>query len=271
MQAGVDAVQVHGSSGPPVVLLPGGAEACDGFFPGLVDGLVAGPSCRVVVHDRPGTGASREPGDLSGAAAHLHRLVGELGFGPVVLVGQSLGGAVATLFAREHPEEVAGLVLLDPTPVNDTRLARQIELVAAVLGWAARLPVLGSVVSAAMRKAVVRQARSARLRPDCAAAMERTADLDLRVLARAARGLRVLASGLRESELPSVPSVVVTADRPAGAPVRRAHERLAAALGARLVSWPGATHAVHLDHPDEVLESVRSLLRSLPDRPGAGA
>ncbi|WUL55635.1 hypothetical protein OHS58_19885 [Amycolatopsis sp. NBC_00348] len=42
--------------------------------------------------------------------------------------------------------------------------------------------------------------------------------------------------------------------------VRRAHDRLATALGADVVSWPGATHSVHLDHPDEVLATVRDLV-----------
>jgi len=35
---------------------------------------------------------------------------------PYVLVGHSLGGLYMQLFARLHPEEVAGLVLVDPTP-----------------------------------------------------------------------------------------------------------------------------------------------------------
>jgi pimeloyl-ACP methyl ester carboxylesterase len=80
------------------------------------------------------------------------------------------------------------------------------------------------------------------------------------------RGLGVIAAGLSESELPKVPAVVVMADRPADSAIRRAHERLAAAFDANLVSWPGATHSVHLDHPDEVLETVRGLVRSLPTR-----
>jgi pimeloyl-ACP methyl ester carboxylesterase len=35
---------------------------------------------------------------------------------------------------------------------------------------------------------------------------------------------------------------------------------LAEAFGAPLVSWPGATHSVHLDHPDEVLDVVRQVV-----------
>jgi pimeloyl-ACP methyl ester carboxylesterase len=48
--------------------------------------------------------------------------------------------------------------------------------------------------------------------------------------------------------------------RPAAARRRRAHQRLATALGAPLVSWPGAEHAVHLSHPDEVLAVSRDVI-----------
>jgi pimeloyl-ACP methyl ester carboxylesterase len=36
--------------------------------------------------------------------------------GPYVVVGHSIGGAMARLYASEYPEDVSGLVLVDPTP-----------------------------------------------------------------------------------------------------------------------------------------------------------
>ena len=44
------AVRIVGDTGQPVMLLPGGAEASDGFFPGLPEGLVADPGCRVILY-----------------------------------------------------------------------------------------------------------------------------------------------------------------------------------------------------------------------------
>lgn len=255
----IDGVRVHGESGQPVLLLPGGAEACDGFFPGLVEGLVAEPGCRVIVHDRPGTGTAGD-GTLAGAAAHLSALIERLGCGPVVVVGQSLGGAAGVLLARDHPENVAGLVLLDPTIINDPRTCALLERMTRAIGFVAALPGLRAVVPRLVRSSIVRSARRQRLRPDCAAAYLRMADLDLPVLARAVRGITELSRGLRESDLPRVPSVVVTADRKPGTAMRRAHERLAAAFGGEVVCWPGATHSVHLDHPDETLATVRDLV-----------
>ncbi|MBB5857452.1 alpha/beta fold hydrolase [Amycolatopsis umgeniensis] len=255
-----DGVRVHGESGQPVLLLPGGAEACDGFFPGLVEGLVADPGCRVIVHDRPGTGASADDGALAEAASHLSALIDRLGLGPVVVVGQSLGGAVAVLLAREHPEQVAGLVLLDPTPIDDPRTCAGLERAMGVLGSISTVPVLRSVFPRVVHAAVVRSARRQELRPDCEAAFVRTGDLDAPMLAKAVRGITALAKGVRGADLPRLPSVVVTADRKPDSAMRRSHERLAAAFGGRVECWPGATHSVHLDHPDETLATVRDLV-----------
>ena len=144
----MDGVRVRGRSGPPVLLLPGGAESCDGFFPGLPEGLVADPGARVVLHDRPGTGTSPADGQLADASAHLGSVVDELGCGPVVVVGQSLGGAVAALLACDRPDVVAGLVLLDPTPIDDPTACGRLELTTSLVG---RIRPLHRSLSAALR------------------------------------------------------------------------------------------------------------------------
>ena len=43
-----------------------------------------------------------------------------------MLVGHSVGGVYAELFAAIHPEEVAGLVLVDPTGLDDALLAKEL-------------------------------------------------------------------------------------------------------------------------------------------------
>lgn len=255
----IEDVRVHGESGPAVLLLPGGAEVCEGAFPGMVEGLVADPGCRVVVHDRPGTGTSTEPGALADAADHLHGLVTELGLEPVVVVGQSLGGAVAALFAAAHPADVAGLVLLDMTPLNSVPLCEQIEKRTALGVKLTSIPVVGPSLLGLSMKITSRRVRRT-LRPDCADAFDRMLLTDMGQLARAAEGLAGLSRQWQDEALPRVPAAVVTADRRPAAPIRRAHERIAAALGAPVLTWPGAEHTVHLDHPDEVLATVRDVV-----------
>lgn len=252
-------VQVIGDDGPAVLLLPGGAEAVDGFFPGLVEGLLADPGCRVILHDRPGTGTSAGNGSLATAARDLHTVLGGLGLGPVVAIGQSLGGAVAALLARDHPEDVAGLVLLDPSPVNDLPLATRLNQTMRVTEAVARTPVLGRLVPPLLRTST-RGLRRKITRPDAHAAMDRTLEMDIGKLGRAAAGLDVLARDFREVDLPRVPAAVVTADRKPESAIRQAHQRLALALDTKLVTWPGADHSVHLTHPDEVLAVSREVV-----------
>jgi pimeloyl-ACP methyl ester carboxylesterase len=41
----------------------------------------------------------------------VHKLILHLNLGKVVLVGNSLGGHIALIYTKKHPENVAGLVL----------------------------------------------------------------------------------------------------------------------------------------------------------------
>jgi pimeloyl-ACP methyl ester carboxylesterase len=86
----------------------------------------------VCTYDRAGYGSS-EPGPLprdSGQiATELRTLLERAGIpGPYVLVGHSLGGLNMEVFAGEFPEDVAGLVLLDPPPLSWIRGERYPEL-----------------------------------------------------------------------------------------------------------------------------------------------
>ena len=54
---------------------------------------------------------SDEPFTLEAAADDAAGLVRELGIGPVVVVGYSMGGPVSLLLAQRHPDVVSGIVL----------------------------------------------------------------------------------------------------------------------------------------------------------------
>jgi pimeloyl-ACP methyl ester carboxylesterase len=73
---------------------------------------------RVFAYSRPGYGHS-DPTPAPRDAAHivedLRTLLAARGIAPpYVLVGHSFGGAYMELFAKAHPEEVMGVVLVDP-------------------------------------------------------------------------------------------------------------------------------------------------------------
>jgi pimeloyl-ACP methyl ester carboxylesterase len=88
---------------------------------------------RVCAYDRPGTilatgediedfepsrsDSVDQPSTLQDGAKDLHALLKASGErGPYVVVGHSMGGAMARLYASEHPEDVSGLLLVDYTP-----------------------------------------------------------------------------------------------------------------------------------------------------------
>lgn len=73
----------------------------------------------VVVPDLRGLGGSTVPAngyDALTLARDIHGLRSQLGLGPVLVVGQGIGGTVAYAYARLYPDEVRAAVLLD-TPL----------------------------------------------------------------------------------------------------------------------------------------------------------
>jgi pimeloyl-ACP methyl ester carboxylesterase len=81
-------------------------------------------SARVLLYDRPGTGWSPLP--LPGSALTAGRLIEALQQAlaildlapPYVLVGRGMGGLLSQVMAAARPETVAGMVLVDPRPVE---------------------------------------------------------------------------------------------------------------------------------------------------------
>lgn len=85
---------------------------------------------RVVSYDRPGIGFSSpgpSPRDACQIARDLHLALQNAGINPpYILMGHSLGGPCNRVFAGMYPDEVKGMVLVDPTQEEfiDWNLAR---------------------------------------------------------------------------------------------------------------------------------------------------
>jgi pimeloyl-ACP methyl ester carboxylesterase len=119
MSGGERIVYLEGGSGEPVVLLHGlggNKDAWDGFA------RIITPSNRVFALDLPGFGDSaRSDGADYGYAAQVERieaLLATLHLPKVHLVGHSMGGAIAALFAAAHPTAVMSLTLIAPTGIR---------------------------------------------------------------------------------------------------------------------------------------------------------
>lgn len=140
-------------SGPAVVMIHGLSGQMQNFarlWPLLRDH-------RVVTMDRAGAGrsgpAAPHGASLRAQAAGVAAVMEELGTGPAILVGHSLGGAVVLQLAADRPDLVAGVVTLGALtrPVHERLSGATMALatvppareVAAYLLTAPLLPVVG--------------------------------------------------------------------------------------------------------------------------------
>lgn len=101
------------------------------------------------------------PFSLKQCADDVAALVEHLETGPVIAVGYSMGGAVAQLLWRRHPECVAGLVLCatSHTLVPNARDRLVFGTAAATLAGTTRLSQLWTLLPRAVAKAVVPEVR----------------------------------------------------------------------------------------------------------------
>ena len=125
-------------NGAPAVILDtglGGSSAGWGFVQPDVARFT-----RVCSYDRAGMGYSDpgpSPRTARRIASELAKLLDRSGIaGPVVLVGASIAGFNVRVFASDHPERAAGLVLVDASHEADTHevpsMARFVPLLATV-------------------------------------------------------------------------------------------------------------------------------------------
>jgi len=101
------------SSAPPVILIHGASVNLRDMNMALGERLSA--SRRVIMIDRPGRGYSTRPVDgwrLESQARLIHDAAAMLGAEKPIVVGQSLGGAVALSYALNYQDDMSGLVLL---------------------------------------------------------------------------------------------------------------------------------------------------------------
>ena len=101
--------------------------------------------------DRPGSGYSTRPPEASAAigaqAATISRFAKALGLERPLVVGHSLGGAIALALALNHPEQVSGLALIAPVtrrpehvPAVFKGLAIGSPLVRRLVAWTLAVP-----------------------------------------------------------------------------------------------------------------------------------
>ena len=148
----VDGARLHyldEGQGPAIVMIHGLGGQIAHFTYALADRLKG--DFRVVLIDRPGSGYSEKP---EGASARLRaqgdviaKAIAALKLEKPLVVGHSLGGAIALAVALDHPDQVSGLALIAPftRPIDQPPAAFEMlriesDLKRRLIAWTLAIP-----------------------------------------------------------------------------------------------------------------------------------
>jgi pimeloyl-ACP methyl ester carboxylesterase len=232
---------------------------------------------RVCAYDRAGMGWSDsgpQPRTPSQIAGELHALLTNAGVaGPYVLVGHSLAGKNVRLFAQQHPDDVAGMVLIDArgeyvdanTSPADVQAFRLMTAAQAGLYRSARSLGLVRLIGAELWGApeMPRETRtkgmllttSARaVDAQSAEGLERATD-DARLQAGPWLGARPLIVLASEQNMTATPYWAEAQRRQA-----------ALSVNGRLIVPAGSSHSIHWGQPALVIDAVRQVVADVRGR-----
>jgi pimeloyl-ACP methyl ester carboxylesterase len=259
----------------------------------------------VCTYDRAGQGfsdPSNRPSDATNAILDLHALLHAAGLSKrIVLVGHSLGGLYATLYAETYPEDIAGMVLVEPA------FSGQGQAIAEAVGTkAAHQLAAGQVQIEAALAQCITMAKLGQLSdpagaksdcldnpPDADPDLHQEKDRELKsadyeialgseyhnanIVDRDGRTLDDIESKRTGASLGSIPLVVLTRGNVekmggltpeeqsrAEAAWRAGHDRLAA-LSSRgtNINVPQAGHFIQLDQPGIVIEQIERMVKDV--------
>jgi pimeloyl-ACP methyl ester carboxylesterase len=142
----LDGCRIHyvdEGAGPPLFLIHGLGGQLGNFTYALVDRLAK--EFRVIAVDRPGSGYSTRPAGadprLRAQGELMAKAIGALKLDRPLVVGHSMGGAIALAVGLDHPECADGLALIAP-------LTQVVETIpAAFRGFDIRSPLMRRIVA----------------------------------------------------------------------------------------------------------------------------
>lgn len=258
-------VELGAAADTPIVLIHGASCNLEDMRLALGERLAT--RHRVILIDRAGLGWSERKGRRGSSPAYqaeiLRDVLDRLGVARAIVVGHSWGGALAATFALDHPERVAGLVLLAPPlyPLQRSMTWLYALFATPIAGWLYAhtlalplgVPFIGLGLGSAFlpqlppRGYIKRTAALLLLRPRTFLANARDV-ADLRAFhARQAGRYAALAA----------PTVIMTGTRDlVVAPRRHAFVFAAAVPGAKLVVLPGIGHMLHHAATERVIAEI---------------
>jgi pimeloyl-ACP methyl ester carboxylesterase len=258
--------------GSPTVVLDAGLGAFSLDW-GAVQPEIA-TSTRVCTYDGAGLGWS-DPGPTPRSpqqfASELHALLTKGGVeGPYVLVAHSISGKTARLFASQHPDEVAGMVLVDARHehVDDHRAPEQLAADDAeqrqfqnMIKWMARFGVVRLLWAPAWPSA---QPGSENLTPETRTAIGVLQARPRQIESALAEGAAKMDSNnsLRTASLGATPLIVLASGQNVDHdPIWKEAQQIMTGLSSNsrlIIAQSG--HAVHFEQPAQVVESIRQVV-----------
>jgi pimeloyl-ACP methyl ester carboxylesterase len=280
-------------NGSPTVLLTAGAGDQSLTWRGMQSRLPQ--TFRTCAWDRPGFGFSdptTEPLDVMHLTNDLEAALKEAKIEPpYVLVGHSLGSFETLMFAFRHPGDVAGIVLVDPAgPYQADRLKKAAPATYAVVDG------LQTSQTEQLHRCIGEREKKSPVDKDCVSPPDKDYPRDLnQALSRIERNVAAQKDLLslldnmfsnRDSlqlkqawhTLNDTPMIVLTAG---GFPPIPWTEEAKAQLPALQAEWsnmhddmahlstrgsnrvvPGATHYIHQDRPEVVLDAINEIVRA---------
>ena len=267
-------MECRGTGYPTVVFVSGGQDRTETWSKTLDPSKQAvlpaiAETNRVCAYDRPGTLVATgerpedfepsrsdpvpQPTTLQDGVDDLHALLSASGErGPFVVVGHSIGGAIAELDASEHPQDVSGLVLIDYTPYA-ARTALTDEQ------WELWKPLLGPVTKEALA-----------IYPDLEHLdNERNLEQALAAVPLKPMPFIVLSSDEPYDLIPFVDdgTLPLTADQAEefgkllfNAVVDARADLVSQVPGAKHITNTDSGHYIHQEHPKLVIDSIREVV-----------
>ncbi len=277
--------------GTPTVVFDAGLGNWSQIW-GLVQPVIA-KRTQACAYDRAGLGFS-DPANRDGSSANivddLHRLLVAASVKPpYVLVGHSYGGMSMRLFADIHFEEVAGMVLVDPStrdlePPRDTLpLITQLTNTqdAANAEWSVQSCIAAAEAGFVKGSGIYKQCVSEDPNPRYSSEIN---DVYMRLQLKPsflkarwseqAAITTASADQLRTSKrnFGSLPLIVLTQSEDVGPDRRwvRAHDEIAAlsTVGANRIV-PDSSHMIMFDQPQAVIDAIDDVLDQIPQENGA--
>jgi pimeloyl-ACP methyl ester carboxylesterase len=204
---------------------------------------VGGELRRCITYARAGLGKSGTDGKPKSIQEDVENLGAVIDAvapsGKILLVGHSYGGLLATEFARQHPDRLQGLVLVDPATMAQRHEAMQVDRARVLADDKALLAMLPPNLAADYRELI------AQLDSDAALAPRPLPDLPVALLT--------------STNVAAEPFVFE--ETAAGKALwKRQHAALFAGATRGFHEYVATGHNIHRERPDAVADAVRRIV-----------